>query len=307
MRFEDEIYVRVYTRDTIAWMAMRWESRCVLLELFRKVDRAGLIDLGEDGLDGLAVALRMPLEVVEPGLSGLLRRGSVRQVGTTLVIPNFVAAQEARQSDRVRQQASRERARDLAAASLRNVTPRDEPSQYVTPIADSVTRGHTESQPVTLSLAELSLAELSLAGGEARAARSGPRGTRIPDGWQPKPETIRRFAEREGVDCRPCIEPFALFWASKASNATKLDWEKTFMSWVLRDIDRLPPAAKSQLAAPSEPQPEPEYGPPDPVELARFQDAMARLAKAKTPELLRIAGERDAAMGLQGPLNGVPR
>ena len=40
MRFEDERFVRVYTRDTIAWLAMRWESRTVLSMLFRKVDRA---------------------------------------------------------------------------------------------------------------------------------------------------------------------------------------------------------------------------------------------------------------------------
>lgn len=116
MRFEDERYVRVFTRDTVGWLAMRWESRCVLMAMFRKVDRAGLLDIGEDGIEGLAVALALPLDVVEPGLAGLLKRKTVQQTGTTLVIPKFVEAQECTSSGAQRTREWRARERDVARA-----------------------------------------------------------------------------------------------------------------------------------------------------------------------------------------------
>ncbi len=152
MRFEDERYVRLYTRDTTTWLMLPWQSRCVLMALFRKVDRAGVWELGDDGVEGLSVVLALPPEVVEPGLVPLLKRGTVVVQGGTLLIPNFLEAQEAKQSDKARQRSARERARDVAAAG---VTLRDQPSRHVTighTDSDPVTRGHTASQPVTPSL-----------------------------------------------------------------------------------------------------------------------------------------------------------
>jgi len=148
MRWEDERYVRLYTRNTVGWLAMGWEARCTLTMLFRVVDRAGLIELGTDGVPGLAIALQLPEDVVRRGLDGLLGRGTVEQHGTTIVIPNFIDAQECRQSDAARQRKAREVARDLAS-----VTNRDEVSRAVTKTTENVTRGHTASQPVTPSLA----------------------------------------------------------------------------------------------------------------------------------------------------------
>jgi len=149
VRFEDERYVRVYTRDTVNWKMLPWQAKAVLALLFRKVDRAGLLDLDDHGPDGLAAMLELPMEVVEPGLSALLKRGTV--VMTTsgaLFVPKFLEAQEAQASDAQRKRDQRERA--AARARLDEVAP--DVSRTVTDrhaLGQKVTGGHAESQVVT--------------------------------------------------------------------------------------------------------------------------------------------------------------
>lgn len=47
---------------------------------------------------------------------------------------------------------------------------------------------------------------------------------------------IDRFRTRERVDPLECLEVFVNYWSAKAGkDATKLDWQKTFVNWVLRD------------------------------------------------------------------------
>jgi hypothetical protein len=117
MRFEDERYVRAYTRDTTNWIMLPWEGRTVALHLWRKLDRAGVLDLGEhDAYKAVAAQCRLPIEVVNVGLAALIENGTLvyledRQI---LCAPNFIEAQEAKQSDKARQIASRERARAVA-------------------------------------------------------------------------------------------------------------------------------------------------------------------------------------------------
>lgn len=209
MRFEDEQYIRLYKRDTTTWLMLNWQGRCILPLIFRKLDRAGLLDLGEDGYDALAAHIQVPIEVVEEGMKSILKRKALAlQENGLLVAPRFIEAQEAKQSDKARQKASRDRARDLASAAERGVTIRDaavtdcdrdslpvpessrttapeapssapipdspaskstvtpcdsddtERDATVTPRDDTVTRGHTTSQGVTLSSAQLSSAQL---------------------------------------------------------------------------------------------------------------------------------------------------
>ena len=98
---------------------------------------------------------------LEPALEELLTDGCVRMSadGASLVVPNFIAAQEARSSDKARQQKARETARDLAAANA--VTIRDVKSQAVTNChakSHQVTHDDTASHAVTPSLAVPSLA-----------------------------------------------------------------------------------------------------------------------------------------------------
>ena len=57
MRWEDERYVRFYTRDTPEFLAMSWLARALFGLIMRKVDRAGILVVGRLGLKGVAVAV----------------------------------------------------------------------------------------------------------------------------------------------------------------------------------------------------------------------------------------------------------
>lgn len=155
MRWEDERYVRLYVRDTPEWTLLSWQARAVFYELLRKVDRAGVLALGKSGLRGVAGLLRVPLEVVEPAMAELEADGCVVRSESGLVIPGYLAAQEATQSDRLRKAEQRARARELALDSHESgqaVTNRDGESQNVTKCHErsrGVPSGHERSQPVT--------------------------------------------------------------------------------------------------------------------------------------------------------------
>lgn len=143
MNWCDERYVRIYVRDTPDMLAIGWEGRVVLYELLRKVDRSGVLDTG-GALEILPDFLRLPSDVVTPGLERLRARGTIEVTGSAIVVRNFLAAQEARMSDKTRQQESRARRRDTALS----VTKRDDSSQNVTKChaaSHAVTSGHTVS------------------------------------------------------------------------------------------------------------------------------------------------------------------
>jgi len=150
MDYENEKYIRVFTRDTPNWALMSWEANGLLLLILRKLDRAGVLDLGRHGLRGLAAILRVPLADIERLMPELLDGGDDAPLvmkGTVLFMPNFLVGQEASQSDQARQRASREKRRDVAAARERHI-PIQSVTQSVDPSQD-VTNGHTVSQPVT--------------------------------------------------------------------------------------------------------------------------------------------------------------
>ena len=176
MRWEEERYVRVYTRDTTEWSMLSWEARALFVEVLRKVDRAGTLNMGRHGLRGLAALIRYPAQVVERAMPELLDDGCIVIEGSALTVPNYVIAQEAKKSDAARKREQRER--DVVAASLpapepgHQVTNRDTESQCVTESHErsrAVTPSHGRSRLVTPSLAEPSLAEPSHPPGGHRA------------------------------------------------------------------------------------------------------------------------------------------
>jgi hypothetical protein len=131
MNWSDERYVRVYTRDTIGWFSLGWEAQALFVQILRKVDRAGILDLGigalgidtgrdaiADGCVGLAGLMRMPVEVVRRALVRLLRDGCIVHEGQYLIVKNFIEAQESTMSTVTRQRESRERRRDHLRAGL---------------------------------------------------------------------------------------------------------------------------------------------------------------------------------------------
>ena len=63
--------------------------------------------------------------------------------------------------------------------------------------------------------------------------QSSSRATRLPTDWWPS-EILEKWAksERPELDFKSLTEGFIDFWLSKATNATKLDWDATFRNWV---------------------------------------------------------------------------
>lgn len=157
MRWEDERYCRLYTRDTATWTMLPWQARCLLPLLLRKLDRAGVLDVleGEEAA-ALSGLLQVPVEVVEVGLAALIGRRVLVLDGGQLVMPNFMMAQECSQSDKVRQQISREK------AATRHK------------LSQPVTDGHSSSQIVTPSRAVPSRAVPKKTAGEKPPAPLKP-------------------------------------------------------------------------------------------------------------------------------------
>lgn len=114
MIWEDERYVRLYTRDTVDWLGLSFLAQGLFCLLLRKVNRAGLLPLGKHGKKAVVVAIGHPGDWprLEGALEELLADGSVQIQGDVLVIPNFVAAQEAKMSGAARTREWRERQRD---------------------------------------------------------------------------------------------------------------------------------------------------------------------------------------------------
>jgi hypothetical protein len=143
MRWEDERYIRLYTRDTPEWLALSWQARGVLSLILRAVDRAGILKVGKLGLRGVAVAIRAPWVDVEAPLTELIEDGCVRFAPevNAIYIPNFIEAQEACSSDAARKRASRERARAIMGGASASAS-------------ESAVRALAETEPANSRLAE---------------------------------------------------------------------------------------------------------------------------------------------------------
>lgn len=113
MRWEDERYVRFYTRDTPEWLALSWQARGLFGLILRAVDRAGTLPVGKLGKKGVAVAVHAPWADVDGPLAELLEDGCIvwDEGRASFLIRNYLEAQECAQSDAARKRASRERAR----------------------------------------------------------------------------------------------------------------------------------------------------------------------------------------------------
>ena len=122
MNWDDEQFVKLYTRDTVEWLLFPWQARAVWPLILRKVDRAGVMDLGShERSEAVAAMIGLPVEVVRPGLDALIEKKSCIVNNGSLVCSNYIEAQSAKQSDKARQIKSRQTRRDIAKLS-QNVT-----------------------------------------------------------------------------------------------------------------------------------------------------------------------------------------
>ena len=109
MNWSDERYIRAYTRDTLEWQALSWQSKAIWFLLLRRMDRAGVLQVrpGPNRVEMLAKAIGIPLDVVKTGLVGLLADGCLVESDLGFTAPNFLEAQECEASDAQRQRESR--------------------------------------------------------------------------------------------------------------------------------------------------------------------------------------------------------
>ena len=180
MNWQDEQFVKVYTRDTGEWTLLSWDAQALLLQILRKVDRSGVLQLGKHGVRVLPAALghREQAERITAALAELTADGCVVLRPECLVVPNFIAAQTSRQSDKARQQSARDRRR---AESMGASLPADkETSQNVTDChleSPGVTTSHLASPRVTLDKNRIE----EIRSEEIRTDTSAPSGPSQPE------------------------------------------------------------------------------------------------------------------------------
>lgn len=137
MDWANERYVRLYTRDTTTWKLWPWQARMLFMMLLRTVDRSGVLDTGRTEPErAVAAHTDLPLDVVRDYLPELVDSGAVEIGDRSVVVPNYLEAQETPQSDahrcreyRARRLAhKRETIRDETDTPRHAVTRRDTPS-----------------------------------------------------------------------------------------------------------------------------------------------------------------------------------
>ncbi len=143
MRWEDEHWIKLYTRDTPTWKIMCWQGRVLLPLLLRKVDKAGLLECGDLGRSAIGLMVDLPEEVVLPGLKDLERLKVIIWHGGVLEVPKFEEAQEAQTSDVVRKREQRARAKAKARADVVI----SQPAVIPEGVSRDVTQGHAKSRP----------------------------------------------------------------------------------------------------------------------------------------------------------------
>lgn len=143
LRWDDEPWVKQFQNSSVEWKALPLQVRALGQLLWGEVDRAGILPLGR--LEAArAVAVRLgdagAADWIRPQLAQLVDAGWCTITDGVLAIPHFLAAQEARQSDKARAK----RHRDLQRAMGKPVGPRNAPQE---PPAAGAPASHEEEEP----------------------------------------------------------------------------------------------------------------------------------------------------------------
>jgi hypothetical protein len=236
----NEEYVRVYTRETTDDVELSWQALALWRTLLTKFDRSGLLPI-RNGWSSVAKIARWPVDVVEAAGPELVRDGRIRMTKAGLFAPNYVEAQTASKSDKLRQRESRDRRRDETAA-LQDV-------EITQPAPSNVTQGHAESHAghdasrnVTLCSAlppdTTADPEAMLIPPDKPAVENAPppkraRKTRLPDNWEPTRSIANLEAERtataRGVDLS--VELLKLRDWALSSAHRRSDWDSVWRNW----------------------------------------------------------------------------
>jgi Helix-turn-helix domain/DnaT DNA-binding domain len=108
-------------------------------------------------------------------------------------------------------------------------------------------------------------------------------GSRLPEDWQPSAATIERFRRRERVDALGSLERFRNHWlAASGRNATKRDWDRALVNWVLDDIAR----GRAVKLPPAEWEPSASETPPSATQAREVERVIASLHKTRSTAAL---------------------
>lgn len=192
MRWEDESYVKLYTRDTPMWRALCWQAKALLPLVLRVLDKAGLLECGQLGRGAIALMTGLPEEVASVGLADLERVGTLVWHESTCILemPNFEAAQEARKSDLQRKRDERQRAKDKARLQVGGKTQG---------VSHDVTRRPQLSHDVTLQTPQTpQTPQTEILAGSSPAEKAGE------PGWKELvAELYLAFKAKRGCEPRP--------------------------------------------------------------------------------------------------------
>lgn len=147
MNFEDEHYIRIYTRDTKTWLRWGWEGQTVFVLTMRRLDKAGIVDV-DDPVEDVALLTGLPVDVVRIGFARVLASKTFEVRAGKLIAPRYIEGQTAAKSDTQRQRESRERRRASARLEVSDSIAETIDDSAVTS-RDPVTTGHSPSQVVT--------------------------------------------------------------------------------------------------------------------------------------------------------------
>lgn len=188
MDWKIERWVKVYTRDTANWLSLSFMAQAVFMLLIRKVDRHGRLDLGKNGKRSTAILIghRDRTDEITAAVDELIDFECVEITDNTLVIPNFVEAQETPTSGAERVRRHRERYDDVTScnAEKRDVTNRvEEKREEKKEVIDLHNTYHDDSSHMDAH-ADLSAGEV---GGLAEGSTSPA----------PEPEATKRVVVRK--------------------------------------------------------------------------------------------------------------
>ncbi len=221
MDWENERYVRLYTRDTVDDIVLSWEADALWTKLMRKFDRAGVLPMSRHGWKGIAALTRLPVEVVEVAIEELLTDGRIELRGDWLFAPNFMPAQECKQSDKQRSSESRARRRERAKAAERGLIPYSDDTKR-----DSETRNVSESHDAshgdTLCLAVPSQTSVSVPAAQEPLTPPASGSAKPRSKKASKPKVPRWTGEKVRGDARMLSWSEERFGPAAAADAIEL-------------------------------------------------------------------------------------
>jgi hypothetical protein len=122
--FTNEYYIRIYVRDTTTWKRLGWNGQNVLMQVLRKMDMAGVLDIEDmEPWEAAVLHCNAPEDAARDGMERCLRFGCLVHNRSQLVAPKYREANESRKSDAQRQR--EHRARKAVDVCDGSVTKRD--------------------------------------------------------------------------------------------------------------------------------------------------------------------------------------